>query len=232
MVTHTCKCGAEYSYEPCYYPGTHHEIVKRSLCPDCMAQKQVEAASEAAARRAYERNEAWRIICPPLYQDNDLAKLPLHPEILTRVLNWKIGPKGIALAGPTGGGKTRAMYMLLERLHQEGRFVTAISAKQFERYVHQMFDKENDAREKVRRIRRAEILFIDDIGKEKYTERVESEFYDLIETRSANLRPIIWTANTNGPELLSMMSPDRGEPILRRLRESTEIITFSPDQWN
>jgi DNA replication protein DnaC len=78
----------------------------------------------------------------------------------------------------------------------------------------------------IRRAHRAEILFIDDIGKEKYTERVESEFYDLIETRTAHLRPILWTANTSGAGLEAMMSPDRGAPILRRLREFTEIITL------
>ena len=89
-----------------------------------------------------------------------------------------------------------------------------------------MFEKDNDARDMIGRAHRAEILFIDDIGKEKYTERVESEFYDLIETRTAHMRPIIWTANANGVGLAAMMSPDRGEPILRRLREFTEIITL------
>jgi len=184
---------------------------------------EAQARSEAAENAARERAEAWQEICPPLYRDTDATRLKSVP--LEEVLNWMPGPKGIALAGMTGAGKTRAMFLLMHRLHMEGHYVTAITAKRFERYIHQMFEKDNDAREMIRRAHRAEILFIDDIGKEKYTERVESEFYDLIETRAANMRPIIWTTNTNGAGLAMMMSPDQGEPILRRLREFTKIIT-------
>ena len=230
MVTYTCKCEAEYSYEPCYFPGTLREIAKRIFCPECMEKQRAEAEYEAAARIAFERNEEWRRICPPLYRETDLARLPMPPEIITRVLNWKGGPKGLSLVGKTKGGKTRIMFMLLEQLHQEGRSITVITGKEFERYVHRMFEKDNDARDMIRKVQRAEILFIDDIGKEKYTERVESEFYDLIEKRTSHLRPTIWTANTNGIGLGAMMSPDRGAPILRRLREFTEIISYSPVQ--
>jgi DNA replication protein DnaC len=191
-----------------------------------MKKQHAEAEHEAAVEAARLRAEAWKAICPQLYQDTTAARLPMKPASQIKVMKWKPGPRGIALAGATGTGKTRAIFLLLHRLHLEGRHVTAITAKRFERYVHQMFEKDNDARDMIRRAHRAEILFIDDIGKEKYTERVESEFYDLIETRTANLRPIIWTANTNGEGLTAMMSPDRSAPILRRLREFTEIITL------
>ena len=88
-----------------------------------------------------------------------------------------------------------------------------------------MFEKDDDARDRISAAKRTEILFLDDIGKEKYTERVESEFYDLIETRTSNLRPTLWTTNASASQLSAMMSADRGEPVLRRLKEFTEIVT-------
>jgi DNA replication protein DnaC len=103
--------------------------------------------------------------------------------------------------------------------------VRAITAKQFERWCHRSFEKDGDARKQIAECHSAKVLFIDDIGKEKYTERVESEFYDLVEHRTSHLSPILWTANATGQELEQMMGEDRGVPVVRRLREFTEIIS-------
>jgi len=53
----------------------------------------------------------------------------------------------------------------------------------------------NAAREKLRSIRSCRYLILDDLGKQKFTDRAETELYDLIETRTSHLRPTIWTAN-------------------------------------
>jgi len=102
--------------------------------------------------------------------------------------------------------------------------VRAIHAKQFERWCARMFDRDDDARRQLETLRRAEVLFIDDLGKEKFTERVESELYDLVETRTAHLRPILWTSNATATRLKEMLSADRGEPIIRRLKEFCTIV--------
>jgi DNA replication protein DnaC len=69
-----------------------------------------------------------------------------------------------------------------------------------------------------------QILLIDDIGKGKMTDRAEMELFDLLETRTSHKLPTIWTANAKGDDLLRMMSEDRGEPIIRRLSEFSEIV--------
>jgi hypothetical protein len=56
------------------------------------------------------------------------------------------------------------------------------------------------------------------------TERSELELFDLLEHRSSHELPIIWTANAAKGDLRKMLSSDRGEPILRRLSEFTNII--------
>jgi hypothetical protein len=60
------------------------------------------------------------------------------------------------------------------------------------------------------------------------TERAELELFDLLEHRSSHELPIIWTANAERGALKQMLSPDRGEPILRRLSEFTKIIKTEP----
>jgi DNA replication protein DnaC len=68
------------------------------------------------------------------------------------------------------------------------------------------------------------VLLLDDLGKAKMTERSELELFDLLEHRSSHALPIFWTANAEKGALKQMLSPDRGEPILRRLSEFTKII--------
>lgn len=218
IVSKECRCGKQFQAKEFYVRGTL--VANQILCPSC--SEPVRGVELIDRRRS--QKEDWRNICPPLYQDTNPEKLTIPHKIFDRVMAWEPNPRGIALSGATGAGKTRLMFLLLRRLHETTR-VRAVSAKQFERWLHRMFDKDNDARIRIEECRLTKVLFIDDIGKEKYTERVESEFYDLVEHRTSHLLPILWTTNATGEQLEQMMGEDRGVPIIRRLREFTEVIS-------
>ena len=220
QCTAICQsCGQEFKYESVFAFG--REFFKRTTCDACLPKpERIRVETEEVSRE-----REWFGICPPLYHDSDPKLLKIEPDVLRRVLEWQISPRGIGLSGVSGAGKTRAMFMLLRKFHFSGVRVRAFSAKKFERWCHNLFDKDDDARIRVLEAHQAAIVFIDDIGKEKYTERVESEFYDLIEDRTAHLRPILWTANASGDQLKRMLGEDRGAPIVRRLREFSEIIS-------
>lgn len=222
IVTKICRCGETYQAKEFFIRGTR--VVNQVWCPQCSLLLHNEWIKPEREPRKSMPPDRWKEICPPLYQDTDVARLTIPPAIVARVLAWEPNPRGIALSGTTGTGKTRLIFLLIRRLLETTR-LRVVSAKQFERWVHRMFEKENDARLRIEECRETKILFIDDIGKEKYTERVESEFYDLVEYRTSNLRPILWTTNANGAQLEQMMAEDRGIPIVRRLREFTEIIS-------
>lgn len=189
-----------------------------------MAAREAEANANAAKENAIRLRGEWSDICPPLYQATDLARIGLSAAIKAQVMAWEPNPTGIALTGQTGVGKTRMAYKLMAKVFFSGVTVMAINAKQFERWCSKMFDKDDDASRQLTALRRARVILIDDIGKEKFTERVESELYDLVETRTANLLPIIWTSNATASRLKDMLSTDRGEPIIRRLKEFSTII--------
>ena len=76
----------------------------------------------------------------------------------------------------------------------------------------------------VERLAKATVLFFDDLGKFKNTERVESELFGLIEERCAWHRPTIITTNTNGAGLAGRMTADRATPLVRRLREYCQTV--------
>jgi len=194
------------------------------VCPACVALAESEVVQEKTVQAKSDEDEEWNALCPPLYRLTDLSRLSMPPEAVREVLAWS-GPQGLALAGATGRGKTRLMFLLLKRLHDEGRKVFAISSKAFERHCGRMFEKDGESREQIERCARAEVLFLDDLGKERMTDRVESELYALIEERGAHLKPILWTTNADAKSLSSMMSPDRSEPIIRRLKEFSKIIS-------
>ncbi|PYK25547.1 MAG: hypothetical protein DME52_08290, partial [Verrucomicrobia bacterium] len=70
----------------------------------------------------------------------------------------------------------------------------------------------------------AELLFIDDIGKERLTESAELKLYSLMEERTANAKPILWTSNFVGADLRKIMSDNRGPAITRRLAEFSSVL--------
>jgi DNA replication protein DnaC len=71
------------------------------------------------------------------------------------------------------------------------------------------------------------LIYFDDLGKLKLTERAEAELFGLIERRCANGCPIIATTNDTGETLSSRMTDNRGEAMVRRLREFCETIRFT-----
>jgi DNA replication protein DnaC len=56
------------------------------------------------------------------------------------------------------------------------------------------------------------------------TDREEAELYNLLESRTAWAKPIIWTSNSNARQLHGMFTPDRADAILRRLTEFSTIV--------
>ncbi|NBR91550.1 MAG: ATP-binding protein [Rhodobacteraceae bacterium] len=64
------------------------------------------------------------------------------------------------------------------------------------------------------------LLAFDDLGKERLTQRLESDLFAIIDERTSNLRPTIITTNYNGTTLLERFNnKETGEALLRRIRE-------------
>ena len=229
MVTTYQPCATEECFESVPLPDenvSRYFPNLRVLCEDCLARHSEKLRAEQAAAEQERRQEAFNALCPPLYRQSDLGRIPA--VFLREIEAWQFNPVGIGLVGPAGCGKTRAAWMLLKRLHFSGVRVYGITATAFAKACadqwHDNAQAQAMAEDTLTRCRRTKILLLDDLGKQKMTERSELELFDLLEHRSSHDLPVIWTANAAKGDLRKMLSSDRGEPILRRISEFTNII--------
>ncbi len=202
------------------------------LCPPLYAEPYDVQKAIAAIKN--EREAFWKKTAgknaPRKWKESDeqeclsaIATVQAHPY----------GRKGLGLVGVSGHSKTRLMFTLMRRYVEEERYCIYINLSVFGREIGARFSKgASEAHEWINKLCKVPVLFLDDVGKEKMTERVETEVYSIIETRSMNLLPIYFTANSRGDALIEKMTGDDGEisdravPIVRRLREFCKGVSI------
>lgn len=223
-MTKTKKCATcrtEFEYEP-HFLASDREIVSPETCSVCAEIERKKLFDEEEKRQRFYRAESWKAMCPPLYQETEVARLPKQTQ---KVIAWEYNPKGLMIAGDTGKGKTRAAFLLMKKIHMQGLSVEIFHGNSFAHQCAINFGEMNGEKW-IAEIARRKVVFFDDLGKFKLTERVEAELFGLIEIRMAHKRPIIATTNMTGDALKDKMTGDRGEPLVRRLRECCEIIVL------
>ena len=196
------------------------------LCEPCAEKKRLECEAEEARLCAERLLKRFESLCPPLYRSSDPQRIPA--AFLREIEAWQVSPRGLGFVAVAGRGKTRAAWMLLRRLHFTGHRVHGITATQFAKASADQWHDDPAVKaaalSRMEACRGAEVLLLDDLGKQKFTERAETELFDLLEHRTSHELPIVWTANAGKDELKKMLSPDRGEPILRRLVEFSKVV--------
>jgi len=230
-ITRPClQCGRPFQSVPLVYED--RAIAAKLRCDACLARHEVEEIQEREQRLAAALAAAWERICPPLYRDTDRARLACSEAAQAKVLNWQYGPRGMLLHGPARLGKTRLVYLLLSRLHHiERRDIIALTASTFSHHISTRFGEGYGRGEAfVKRLSSVALLFVDDLGKGRMTDRVEAEFFHIIETRSSHLLPTLLTTNVNGSVLRNMWSSDRVEPLLGRFQEFLDQVPILPSR--
>lgn len=208
------------SYGPCKECGT---LTKGSICDPCSKNRDPLQITDELANKIL-----WLAKCPVEYQDFDIKKLPCK-SISLEALKFDLNSGGLGLVGPSRQGKTRLMWYLLKDLHFEKNQIQwlALTATHFGHECSRLFSENSHKGVKfIERLCETPILFLDDLGKERLSDRVESELYHIIEYRTSHRKIILWTANATKTSLVQKMSQDRGLPIVSRLTEFTKVLAI------
>ncbi len=175
--------------------------------------------------------------CEKGYPESDWTHPGLEPyrACIERVLAWQYGPRGILASGPTGRGKTRAIFGLYRRLAcEEGRTVRYFFAGDwFSRLQEEVRYGRDDARQWVERIAEVPIVILDDLGQEAVTtartDWAEAWFFRFLDIRIAKRLPLIVTTNLSAVEIAQGFSSGKGirsTPLIRRLLELCDVVKF------
>lgn len=167
----------------------------------------------------------FREICPIEYQKTNLNDARMPSRIVqNKVLTWEPTSKGLMLCGKTGLGKTRLVWKLVEKLMiDDGIRVRVINDPSLSREYSKRVS-EGTANDWVDRLSETPVLFIDDFGKSSPTARYKEAFYDILENRTNNGKPILITSQWDASDIVTQFGDHDGAAIVRRLMEFCNII--------
>jgi DNA replication protein DnaC len=189
--------------------------------PECVAKNTKAIEREQAKRKI---SSAAPLPIPAIYRDTDTTRLtPKCAEIAT---HWEptTGKGNLLIHGTTRTGKSRTAWYICNRLHPLP-FVTALNMREIEFHLAEGY-KNGTWHRIVHAWCSAPLLFIDDLGKEKTTEKIGSILFQIIDERTANKLPTIITTNHNGSALESrFLEPETGTAFVARLREFFDTIS-------
>ncbi len=192
---------------------------KKFCSDDCDAEHWDRVAKKNAAR-------FWANV-PAGYRDTEIDQLP-NKVATNVVLNWKCEGTGLYMMGKTGSGKTRTAYLLARRLIEQERKVMITRGAIFYRDVvgRTMPNGIEGFDEWLDKILNVGVLIIDEVEKLKFTTRVENEFFDLLEHRTSNRLPLIFTSNVTVSKLVKKMGAEFQAATYRRITEYFTPVNF------
>lgn len=199
------------------------------VCPECSEKHAEEDQRQAALRTdaTKARLEAWRRICPILFQETDPSKLPSPMKLQIALEQWQYGRRGLILHGVSGKGKSRIAWEIMKREFMAGRSIAVMDCTSGYDYSAKFVVSAAEAAKWVQHRMAVDLLLFDDVLKVKLTDSVEQALFAIVNSRTENGLPIIVTTNDTGDSLASRMTDDRGPALLRRLREFSKMIAFA-----
>lgn len=182
------------------------------------------------------RARLWHALCPDDMQETDKGRLPCLSEQIHQVLFHPVLAESLRLVGVSGAGKTRLCWLLLEKEFFHG---ASMACMDFQEFAARASDAYREGQETAffRGLMVPDVVFVDDIGKTRMTQRVAEALFTLVDRRRNARRTLLFTMNYRLDTLAEKMKRDEIDPetveaIRRRIEEQfTSIaITKKPTQ--
>lgn len=178
---------------------------------------------EFAAERQ-DRVNARLATIPPRYRTARLEQL--SPVVKGRLESWierleeDRGIPGLLFAGPTGVGKTHAMWAVVRELYERDWLYSIYIEKVVSLLTKLRPGGVEDSHEYLERLTTCGLLCLDDLAVQKNSDWVTERLYEVVDTRYDMVLPVIVTTNLPLHELATSVD-DR---LVSRLYEMCEAI--------
>ncbi len=150
---------------------------------------------------------------PPLYWKVNHKNM--DNQIIDSIIQFIRSHTSLLLQGNVGSGKTYLLYYLIKKgakaLFYKSYEIDNLSLK----YLNEYHSNEKLIFE----LQSAKILFIDDLGVNRLTDRFERDLYMVLDYRLENLLPTLISTNLSDEDLLK----NYGERIFSRLKEYVRV---------
>lgn len=190
-----------------------------TLCRACRLRAE-HAQAEREGREAFLAR-----VRPPLYAMTVRERLPCEPHVVAAVEGWQATAEKpfLLLHGVSGRGKSRLLWLVLTPLILRGERPVVFGPGEFSLAVVSAW-RDGTAEHLIARLKSAAWLVLDDIDKDKFTERVEEALFGVLEHRLAWSLPTLLATNATGAVLESKFTTAAGPALVRRLREYSVAV--------
>jgi DNA replication protein DnaC len=159
---------------------------------------------------------------PDFEMTDSNAELFMVAERYVRTQGW-IDKKGFALLGNVGVGKTMLSMIVTNEAIRYGKSVLYLPTFALMRELRdaQLSQDRTAYNKRYDELVNADILILDDVGKEKPTDWVKQEYFSIIEKRYREGKPIGFTSNYRIKDLVDRLG-ENGDAIISRLIAMTK----------
>lgn len=188
-------------------------------CDEC-------CAGERANDETKPKRKGPTLDLPPQFLGTDVDHKNFPRSVWERVKDFDPrGGRGLVFIGDTGGGKTRLLCKVAQRVVMSYRMTARIFwPGEFQVAVAERLRSERSFAAWRRELLAVDFLAIDDLFANQMTERTEGALFDILDDRMRWEKPLGVTTQKNGDDVRGgARDPKRAEAFARRLRESCDL---------
>ena len=144
----------------------------------------------------------------PFYLDATLDNCPDLPRALIDFgKRWVLNPSSLYIVGSYGAAKTWFCYGLARGVIRErGLWPFFLSSDTLDNRLKDALFEGSESHE-IQKLIEADVLFVDDVGRETKSDRIKRRYYTIVDKRMAKEKPTVFTSNFLLEELHEVIDP-------------------------
>ena len=223
--------------------------VVRLWCAECRDNPSLQPHGETKPEK--EKPDLWSPLCPELYRlESERGRTGrerlLNAQGIRVADNRKLsageivaladGRNPVILAGDPGTMKTRLAWRMIRRVFDRNGTVLCFSSWRFQSSLQDAAGK-HESTKWMDELVTTDLVFIDDLGKAEWTANTHGAFFEVLDARVSNGKPMVITTNATFAEMKAAREQHKSATaqstaggIIRRFRDYAVVIVMQKEQ--